>query len=417
MYRQISTLLLSLLLLTFSTHAAAATDLEVCQRRLAASADARLTPWAQLPDALAPLSAATVIVKINLNNLMPPLSALYELSQEQGGVRIPDSLRVIFRGNHLLFVAHGNTAALKRLYNRIQKSPVAKAASFRIKDGRGTHEALNYPSESVALAENGGGGTDEAEKIIRSKMKEDASFSVFNFEENQMVFFVPRAKLADGLKPQVLREQRIKVQAVVRAPVSWTGWLARRSNDFNKKIVLNVGSWAVISAEAFKKIYEYDRIEGLPEVDESFTEPLERCFGISCRNQNAQPSTSSSSLTTAPDGFEDKELNPAARSRIYQYLKAHRGNVPFSSPGGVKAAFLKLADQIEDKPTAAKYSAAIREIPFGLGEYNSAFVKGAAQRRVILGWRTFLAAVGNPLAGQALTAANIERAISLLPAE
>lgn len=413
MYRQIRTLSLSLLLLTLSTHVAAATDLEICQRRLAASGDARLAPWAQLPAALAPLGAATLIVKINLNKVMPPLSQLYELSREKDGLRVPDSLRVIFRGNSLLFVVHGDTAALNGLYARIQNSPVARAASFRVKDARPTHEPLNYPSDSVALAENGGGGTDATEKIIRAKMSGDISFSVFNFEENQMVFFVPRERLAEGLEPRVLREQRIKVQAVAHAPVSWTGWLARRSADFDKKIIINVGSWAAISSEAFKKIYEFERSESLPEADESLTAPLERCFGITCRNQNAR----SPALEAASDTPEDKELTPAARSRIYQYLKAHRGKVPFASPGGIKATFLELTKQIEDKKVAAKYATAIREIPFGVGEYNSAFVKGAAQRRLMLAWRTFLAATGNPFADKAITAANIERAISLLPAD
>ena len=266
------------------------------------------------------VKSATVMVQVELASEYTTIPFLEELAASSKGLIIPEELQVISRNdNKMIFVAHGTSEGLSTLWQRIWNSPHVRDAGFRLVDYALIRPPLVFPHEDIPLDENG--DLADVDQAINNKMSaRDKAFAVYNIGEDQLVFFLPRTQVEEGFDPVVLRRERLKASAVPRTPVSWSNWLVKRSADFDKKTILYIGDWAVVSSSAYKRLYELDRLNSadFPPVDTDFTVALSSCFGFSCAIEAIASPPAPVAVPAAPvaSAVPEQRKRPLKESRL-----------------------------------------------------------------------------------------------------
>lgn len=402
-------------------------DLEKCQRALILrSGKLALAkagqPWKNLPNVLSHVQAGTLLVNINLGYGTPTMAYLRTLTEPTADLKIPEDLNPHHKDN-VAFVANGDRKALLGLYDRIAASPAFETTRFEVWDFTSTQIPIAAPQHVIQFNERTSAQErKEIERQITQRLKNPGGFSVYNFSEDQTVFFLPRASLQDGSNGDFFDQQKIKTTWNRAVPKLWTNWLSLKSDLFAKPTVVFNRNWAILSASAFKKIYELHRLDDhrLPDIgdiDENVRQALKRCFGISCEVTPVQLHEAAAEIA-ANETPAAAELSKWARTRIIQFFKAHRGPIRLSDPNGLRSIFIHLAELVSDSKAKDQYIKAIRSIQFSPTDYGViAYTQPSepALARLADGWRAFLRANRSEYADQPLTTQNVKQAIRNLP--
>jgi hypothetical protein len=176
-------------------------DIESCQRALILRAQ-RLAlpkagqPWKNLPNVLSNVRTGTLLVNINLGSGTPTMAYLRTLTEPTANLTVPEDLKLYHKDN-LAFVVHGDHKAIMNLYDRIAVSPAFETTRFEFwGDFSSTQSPLAFPQHVIQFNERAPAEErKEIERQIVQRLKNPGGFSVYNFLEDQTIFFLPRASL------------------------------------------------------------------------------------------------------------------------------------------------------------------------------------------------------------------------------
>ncbi len=370
------------------------------RRHIQSATDVR--PWKELPEDLARVSEATLLIRLPLgvsNDIK--LSALSRLVEGSGDLAVPEPLKIV-SGFGLFAVARGSQEALLNLHARVKAGLPGATVQYQILGYSQLRDfAIPFP-DRIYRSEEAVAGMIE---------KEAEAFIGFSpAHGGQLLFFIPRDRLMPLIDEGALEGSRINQYRLRNPPRDWVLWMEDKADFFSRKGLVIGSYWAVLSAKAFEAVkaleaeYSAQNAPRGAQISDALSRALERCFAEACAVQ-------------APPAV-DNSITYASRRLVLDVLKDHRKTISLSAPNGIRQAFLALADLIPDEEEKRIYVETIRNIPFVPTEYLSVskddVVTNSAIRRMAQAWRAFLTARKLPQAGAPLTKENIKAAVEAI---
>lgn len=369
----------------------------------------KMDDWPKLPGQLQMVKSATLLVRVDMQgknlirDFLPRLDDIPDL-------QTPQALTSFEKDRHYFYLtAHGPAKALETLHERLNSAGF-KNAEFKFLDIAWTGQIALFPRMWILLDETYSVASIEAaHNEIEKRLALKEAFAVYDISAGREVFFYPRSGFGKEIDLEFLEAQTIKSYWMRRTPVSWSRYLLDRGDNFDSGSALFNGGWAILSSEAYAKIYGLARLASanlpqIADVDKALQTALRECVSQTCIVEPTVP------VTTEERPFK---LTVAARERIARVLKENSKGVQLSSAGGLKKILLSMARTIEGKAAQEKYKKAINAIGIKPYDYPQVTRGGIppAERRFIEGWQAYLKARGSSYADLPPTLSHVIRAI------